>query len=122
MKRTNVIYWILTGLLALLILPGAVMNMLSTKESVEVFQHINFPNYMIPFLGTAKVLGIIAILIPGYPRIKEWAYAGLFYDLLGAGYAGFNSGDPFSRLIGIIVGLSMILGSYLLYHKRLKAQ
>ena len=122
MKRTNVIYWILTGLLALLILPGAVMNMLSTKESVEIFQHINFPKYMIPFLGTAKVLGIIAILIPGYPRIKEWAYAGLFYDLLGAGYAGFSSGDSFIRLIGIIVGLSMIMGSYLLYHKRLKAQ
>lgn len=119
MKKTKTIYWIFTGLMSLFILPGAVFNIISNAQSVEVFQHIGFPNYIIPFLGVAKFLGIVAILIPGYPKIKEWAYAGLCYDLLGAAYAGFASGDGVKAL-PIFIGVGIVVGSYVYHHKRLK--
>ncbi len=121
MKRTNILYWVFTGLMSLFFLPGAVMNMLSTPESLEVFRHIGFPDYMSPFMGTLKLLGVIAILIPGYPRIKEWAYAGLAYDLVGAGFASIVVSDPFYKLIGFPIGLGIIFGSYWFHHKRLGA-
>ena len=82
---------------------------------------MNFPAYMIPFLGVAKLLGVIAILVPGFPRIKEWAYAGLIFDLIGATYcvmmsvAGVTNWAP--MLLFIVIGAM----SYSFYHKRQKA-
>ena len=87
MKKTKIIYWILTGLMSLGLGLGAVFNAMSSTESVELFTHLGFPVYMVPFVGVAKILGIIAILIPGFPRLKEWAYAGLTIDLVGATYS-----------------------------------
>ena len=79
------------------------------------------PTYLLPFLGIAKLLGVIAILVPGYRRIKEWAYAGLMYDLIGATYSVAASGKPVGNwspmLIFIVVGVC----SYIWYHKRQKA-
>jgi hypothetical protein len=54
---------------------------------------VGVPLYLIPFIGIAKVLGVIAILIPGFPKLKEWAYAGLFFDLIGATYSICASGE-----------------------------
>jgi uncharacterized membrane protein YphA (DoxX/SURF4 family) len=63
-----------------------------TQESIDFMNKgLGYPVYFIPFTGVAKVLGIIAILIPGFPRIKEWAYAGLFFDLIGAIYSVTSS-------------------------------
>ena len=59
---------------------------------------LGYPFYLIPFVGVAKVLGIIAILIPGFPGIKEWAYAGLFFDLVGATFSIYSSGERGANL------------------------
>lgn len=120
MKRTNIIYWIFTGLLSLFIFPGAIFNMLSSAESLEIFRGLGYPDYVAPFVGTAKAIGIIAILVPGYPLIKEWAYAGLFYDLLGAAYSGICAGTPILNVSPIFIGIAFVFGSYIYYHKRLK--
>ena len=121
MKKTNIIYWILTGLFAFVMLGSAVPDILISPIAVEGFTEMGMPTYLLPFLGIAKLLGVIAILVPGYPRIKEWAYAGLVYDLIGATYSVAASGTPVSRwwpmLLFIIVGA----GSYIWYHKRQKA-
>src|SRR6478752_3788151 len=96
MKKTNIIYWISTALFGAFMMFSAVPNIMVTQESIDfVTTHLGYPQYLIPFLGIAKALGVIAILIPGMPRIKEWAYAGLFFDLIGATYSvialdGFN--------------------------------
>ena len=121
MKKTKIIYWVFTILMALFILPGSVFNFLSTPQSVEVFRHLGYPDYLSPFLGVAKFLGVIAILIPGFPKIKEWAYAGLCFDLIGAAYSGFSSGDG-AKALPIFIGLGIIVGSYVYHHKRLKEQ
>ena len=67
MKKTKIIYWILTGLMSLGMGLGAVFNAMSSPESLElVSHHLGFPVYIVPFVGVAKLLGIIAILIPGF--------------------------------------------------------
>jgi hypothetical protein len=81
---------------------------------------MNMPVYLLPFLGVAKTLGVIAILIPGYPRIKEWAYAGLVFDLLGATYSIAASGQPIANWAFMILPLTLAAASYTWYHKKLR--
>ena len=118
MKATNIAYWIITGLLALMMLFSGISNIIFVPAAIPIFDHLGYPAYLIPFLGVAKTLGAIAILIPGFPRIKEWAYAGLTFDLVGAMYSGIAVGDPASAWGMILIGLALIAASYLLYHKR----
>lgn len=91
---------------------------MSSPESIElVSHHLGFPLYIVPFVGVAKLLGILAILIPGFPRLKEWAYAGLVLDLVGAIYAHISIGAPASEWAPIIVLVAIIAGSYIFHHK-----
>lgn len=117
MKKIKIIYWIFTGILSALILMGAIPDLLSVPEALAEFKRLGYPAYLSPFLGLAKTLGIIAILVPRFPRLKEWAYAGLFFDLTGAMYSGISIGDPASRWAPILIGYVLIFGSYIYYHK-----
>lgn len=114
-------YWIFTGLLVLLMGVGAIPDVLSVPDAVNLFQHLGYPTYLLPFLGIAKLLGLAAILIPGFPRVKEWAYAGLTFDLAGAMYSTIAVGDPASGLALFLIGFAIIAGSYVCYHKKQKA-
>ena len=121
MKRINIVYWISTILFAALMLFSAIPDALVTKDAVTFMTSLGYPAYLTPFLGVMKILGVIAILFPGFPRIKEWAYAGLFFDLFGAIYSmiaqfGFNP-QMSMMLIWVIAGVV----SYIYYHKRLQA-
>ncbi|NIJ53893.1 DoxX family protein [Dyadobacter arcticus] len=118
MKKTKIIYWILTGLLSVMLGIGSVYDAISAPEAVEHVTRIGYPTYLVPFLGVMKILGIIAILIPGYPRIKEWAYAGLAYDMFGALYSHVAFGDGVQMWGGLIVGLVLLGASYFYYHKK----
>jgi hypothetical protein len=92
----------------------AIGNIRTDEASVSLINdHLGFPNYMIIFIGVAKVLGVLGILAPGIPRwIKEWSYAGLFFDLIVAGYAfAATSGFQFSHFILFI----FILPGFLSY-------
>lgn len=119
MKKTNIIYWIFTGLMLALFAPGAVFDAISSPEAVTYITNLGYPAYIIPFLGVAKMLAIIAIAIPGFPRVKEWAYAGLTYDLLGALYSHLAQGLPASQWMMLFIGFALIAGSYIYHHKRL---
>ncbi|MFC5648243.1 DoxX family protein [Paenibacillus solisilvae] len=121
MKKTLIVYWIFTGLLIALMAVGSIPDILSAADAITLFEHLGYPDYLLPFLGTAKLLGCAAILIPGFPRIKEWAYAGLTIDLTGAMYSSISVGDPASGWIVFFIGYVLIAGSYVYYHKRLKA-
>ncbi len=87
MKKTKIIYWTTTILFALLMILSAIPDVLVTEDAVKFMSHLGYPKYFIPFIGVAKLLGSIAILIPRFKKIKEWAYAGLFFDLIGASYS-----------------------------------
>jgi uncharacterized membrane protein HdeD (DUF308 family) len=88
-KTINILYWVFTILFAALMLLSAIPNAMTNEDSVK-FMHdmLGYPVYFIPFIGIAKIAGAVVILLPGLKTIKEWAYAGLFFDLAGAIYSG----------------------------------
>ena len=89
MKTTNILFWIVTILFSGFMLFSAFTEITMDPKGLEVLRHLGYPDYLTPFLGYAKVLGAIALLVQGnFPRIKEWAYAGFFFDLAGATYSG----------------------------------
>ncbi|MCK1991189.1 DoxX family protein [Peribacillus muralis] len=118
MKKTKIIYWIFTGLLVALMGIGSIPDILSVPNAVALFEHLGYPSYLLPFLGVAKLLGIVAILVPGFPRVKEWAYAGFTFDLTGAMYSSISVGDPASSWLFFIIGYILIAGSYIYHHKK----
>ena len=121
MKKTNTIYWILTGLAAAMMLLSSIPNILSVPDAVDlVVKHLGYPSYFLPMIGVAKLAGAIAILVPGFPRIKEWAYAGLIYDLTAAIYSAISVGDPASQWLPIFVPIILLASSYIYHHKRLQ--
>jgi hypothetical protein len=123
MKKTNVLYWIFTGLAALLMLFSAIPDALNTPDAQKFMSGmLHYPTYIAPFLGVAKILGVIAILVPGYPRIKEWAYAGLVFDLAGAVYSGIAAAGKFDpKMLFMLIWILPVVLSYVYYHKRLNA-
>lgn len=120
MKKGTIPYWIFTGLAAVFMGMGAIPDAVSAPDAVELIDHLGYPDYLLPFLGIAKLLGVAAILIPGFPRIKEWAYAGLVFDLTGAMYSNIAE-DGISAGWSFLIGYIIIAGSYVYYHKRLKS-
>ena len=117
MKKIRIFYWITTGLIALLMAFSAISSLASHAQAVAFFNTINMPSYLISFLSIAKILGVIAILVPGYPRLKEWAYAGLVYDLVGAVYCNYAVGKPAGEWFPIFIFIAVAFASYFLYHK-----
>ena len=120
MKKLKIGYWIFTGLLVLLMGFSAIPNIMVNEDSVVFFQQLGYPTYIIPFLGVAKLLGVIALLIPGFPRIKEWVYAGFVYDLAGAFYSILGAGNPFVSALPLVIGFGIIAGSYWFHHRLMK--
>jgi hypothetical protein len=120
MKKINIYYWVFTGLFAVLMLFSSVPDVLMVPGAVKFMTALGYPLYFIPFIGIAKILGVAAILIPGYPRIKEWAYAGLTFDLVGATYSIIAIGAPMSGWIVMLVWFVFLIASYMLYHKHQK--
>jgi DoxX-like protein len=110
--------WIVTGLMAALMLLSAVPDVLRIPNALIVFKHLGYPPYLLVFLGTAKILGVAAVLVPGLPRIKEWAFAGLTFDVTGALYSHLSVGDPASVWAPAVLALALVVGSYVVYRRR----
>jgi len=93
MKAKNIAYWTTTVLIAFSIGSGGVAQVARLQGTVNGFVRIlGYPLYFVTILGIWKVLGAIAILVPRFPRLKEWAYAGIFFDLTGAAASSFAVG------------------------------
>ena len=111
------LYLIITGLTAAFMLMASIPDILQLPQAVEIFTHLGYPIYLLPFLGTAKILGIVVVVVPGFGRLKEWAYAGLVIDLLGAWYSHLSVGDPASVWLFPVIGLILVTASYSLYRR-----
>lgn len=120
MKKTNVLYWVFTGLFAAVMLFSSIGNVMMDEGSVQLISGIlHFPTYMIPFLGVAKIIGVIGILVPVLPRwVKEWSYAGLFFDLVGATYAFVAVAGFQVQQLGMLVFFLPGILSYIYFHKK----
>ncbi len=115
MKARRWIGWIVTGLMAALLVLSAVPDVLRIPGALQVFAHLGYPRYLLLFLGTAKILAVAAVLVPGLPRIKEWAFAGLTFDVTGALYSHLSIGDPPGAWMPAVAALALVGGSYLAY-------
>jgi hypothetical protein len=104
--------------MAALLLLSAVPDVLRYPDAITVFKHLGYPPYLLVFLGTAKILGVVAVLLPGLPRVKEWAFAGLTFDVTGALYSHLSVGDPPSAWTPAVIALTLVGGSYVAYRLR----
>jgi uncharacterized membrane protein YphA (DoxX/SURF4 family) len=82
--------------------------------------HFGYPAYFNQYLGVAKVLGSIALLVPAFPRLKEWAYAGFTFDMVSAVYSEISVHDPAGQWAPIFIFIVVLVVSYWYHHKRLK--
>lgn len=99
-KRNKIIYWVATLWLALGMLSTAIVQLIKMDEEVKNFTNLGYPLYLMTLLGVWKILGVIAILIPKFPLLKEWAYAGFFFAMSGAIFSHLISGDDAIALFG----------------------
>ena len=120
-KNTNIIYWVSTIVFAALMTFSAAGGLQPTKQTIQILHDgLGYPIYFIQFISVAKLLGSVAILIPGLNRIKEWAYAGLFFDLSGAVYSGVASAGTFDpKILGMLMWIIPGIVSYYFWHKKL---
>ena len=83
-KRNNIVYWIATGWLALGMVSTAIVQLLHNQKEVEFITALGYPVYFLTIIGVWKILGVIAVMLPKFPLLKEWAYAGFFFAMSGA--------------------------------------
>ena len=119
MKKIVINYWLFTALAAAFMVMTAIPDVLRIPGALGVMAHLGYPDYLLPFLGVAKLMGVAALLVPRFPRIKEWAYAGLSFDLVGAFYSHLSVGDGPGNWAFSLIGLVLVSGSYFFYQRKL---
>jgi DoxX-like protein len=107
-------YRITTGFFCLGILPGGFMGLAPVQAAAELFTHLGYPIFLCRLLSVWKLLGVAALLTPGRPRLKEWAYAGFVFDLTSATISYVAIGDPIANALGPLGFLAFLTASYLL--------
>lgn len=105
-------YWVTTGLIAAVLLFGGAVDVAHPPSAVAFLAHLGYPAYFAMLIGTWKVLGGLALLAPRLPRLKEWAYAGVFFDLTGAAISHAASGDPAPRILVPLVMTALAVASW----------
>lgn len=91
-RRNKIIYWIATLWLALGMTSTGIVQLLRIKQEQDFTANMGYPDYFLTILGTWKILGVIAILLPRFPLLKEWAYAGFFFAMSGAAFSHILAG------------------------------
>jgi uncharacterized membrane protein YphA (DoxX/SURF4 family) len=107
-------YWVATVLVAFVLLSGGVADLLRPQDAVKGMTALGYPLYFMTILGVWKLLGGIALLIPRFPRLKEWAYAGAFFDFTGATASHASVGDSAFHIITPLVIAGILVASWAL--------
>ena len=114
-RAGKITYWIATLWLSLGMISTGLGQLLKAKEGqggVDMINHLGYPVYVLTLIGVWKMLGVFAVLIPKYPLIKEWAYAGFFFVMSGAIYSHIASGDPIYKIFPALLLLILTLLSW----------
>lgn len=111
-KRNKIIYWIVTIFLSIGMLAGGIQQMLQIGDYNEIITKLHYPLYVLSILGVWKILGVIAILIPKFPLLKEWAYAGFFFAMSGAAISHFAVGQAFTEALPALILLAVTILSW----------
>ena len=111
-KTQKIIYWIATVWLALGMTSTGVVQLFKLKADVDQMTRLGYPVYLLTILGVWKILGVVAVLIPKYPVLKEWAYAGFFFAMSGAVISHIVSGDPVSQIFPALLLMVLTVVSW----------
>ena len=111
-KRNKIIYWVVTIFLSIGMLAGGIQQTLQIGGYNEIITKLHYPLYVLSILGIWKILGIIAILIPKFPLLKEWAYAGFFFAMSGAAISHFAVGQSFTEALPALILLIVTILSW----------
>lgn len=119
-KTINALYWVFTILFAVLMIFSSIGGIGPTAEVKQMLHDgMGYPIYFIQFISIAKIIGAVTILIPGLKKIKEWAYAGLFFDLAGAIYSIIAISPSFDpKMLGMLIWIVMGILSYYFWNKK----
>jgi uncharacterized membrane protein YphA (DoxX/SURF4 family) len=107
-------YWAATAIVSLDFLVGGLASLARPPEVVAGMEHLGYPSYFALILGAWKVLGAVALLAPRFPRLKEWAYAGIVFDLTGAAFSHAASGDGAGHVLAPLVFAAVTAASWAL--------
>jgi uncharacterized membrane protein YphA (DoxX/SURF4 family) len=113
-RTTQIAYWGTTGLAVLAMAVGGVADLTRSPQVVAGMAHLGYPAYFVTLLGVWKVLGAAALVAPRFPRLKEWAYAGILFDLTGAAVSHAASGDPVAKVLVPLVLAALVMASWAL--------
>ena len=102
-KRNKIIYWIATIWLSLGMLSTGIVQLIKMENEVTMMKNLGYPIYILTILGVWKILGVIAVLVPKFPIIKEWAYAGFFFAMSGAVFSHLANDDAGKDFFGPIL-------------------
>ncbi len=114
-KRNKIIYWVATIWLALGMTATGAVQLFKMKEgsgALNSITHLGYPVYILTILGAWKILGVVAVLIPKFPLLKEWAYAGFFFIMSGAVCSHIVVGDNTKELFGLMLLLILTFVSW----------
>jgi len=112
-KRNEVVYWVVTIFLAIAMTAGGTQQMLQVGGYNKIVTSLGYPLYLLSIIGVWKILGVITILIPKFPILKEWAYAGFFFAMSGAAISHMAVGQSFTEAMpSIFLLLITVLSWY----------
>ena len=113
-KGRTIAFWLLTGLIVISQGASGVADLLQAQPLLEGVTALGYPAYILKILGPFKILGAIVLAIPGLVRLKEWAYAGFFFDFTGAFLSHVYHGDSIDLILPALIATLVLLGSYFL--------
>jgi uncharacterized membrane protein YphA (DoxX/SURF4 family) len=114
MTKQTLGYWAATGVAALAFAAGGVADLSGAPDVVAVMTHLGYPAYFATILGSWKLVGALAVLVPGFPRLKEWAYAGMAFDLTGAAASHAVVGDGVVKVAIPLALVALVTASWAL--------
>ena len=114
MKPKLIGYWAVTIMAAAELLAGAGWDLTRRPDVVQLVTRLGYPGYVLMILGFWKVLAAIAWLVPGFPRLKEWAYAGVFFETTGAAASHMLSGNQLVDAVGPLILTALSTASWAL--------
>lgn len=111
-KRNKIIYWVATVWLALGMVSTGIVQLIKMEAETEMMRQLGYPVYFLTLIGIWKILGVVAVIVPKFPLVKEWAYAGFFFLMSGAVFSHLANGDAAQELFGPILLLVLTIVSW----------
>lgn len=109
MKTKAIAYWIATSFVALILAVSGLMAVVHDPRMMVALAHLGYPKYFANLLGTAKLIGVLVLLVPGIPKLKEWAYVGSAITVLSGAYSHLLSGDGLAALDPLVTFVALIV-------------